>query len=238
MTIPKRVNFRKRSKVGGVILNPKIYVADFGPSNRAIKYTFPKKKLQHKFPKMRGGQRPFGTFPKIHPFWYRRHPSLTSSITWSSMLDDVVQVELEHKLARVEVERLKNEKVIMSSFLVFRTFNSSTWILKVQVYGIQLFMGSSKTSIFSDPSRERGLRGCQEVRPARAGAQNDQGWGDHVKPDLLSKCLPFFTFTFFQVKEYRFRETRLLTDYSELEEENVALQKQVLTIDMLQPGRN
>ena len=30
-----------------------------------------------------------------------------------------------------------------------------------------------------------------------------------------------------EVKEYRFRETRLLTDYSELEEENVLLQKQV-----------
>ena len=30
-----------------------------------------------------------------------------------------------------------------------------------------------------------------------------------------------------EMKEYRFRETRLLTDYSELEEENVALQKQV-----------
>ena len=31
-----------------------------------------RKKLQHNFPKMRGGaggQRPFGTFPKIHPFW-------------------------------------------------------------------------------------------------------------------------------------------------------------------------
>ena len=40
----------------------------------------------------------------------------------------------------------------------------------------------------------------------------------------------FFYFYFSQVKEYRFRETRLLTDYSELEEENVALQKQVLTI--------
>ena len=48
----------------------------------------------------------------------------------------------------------------------------------------------------------------------------------------------FLYFYFFQVKEYRFRETRLLTDYSELEEENVALQKQVLTIDMLQPERN
>ena len=28
------------------------------------------KNLQHNFPKMGGGgQRPFGTFPKIHPFW-------------------------------------------------------------------------------------------------------------------------------------------------------------------------
>ena len=35
------------------------------------------KKAQHDFPKMRGGdQRPFGTFPKIHPFWKRR-PSLS-----------------------------------------------------------------------------------------------------------------------------------------------------------------
>ena len=34
------------------------------------------KKAQHDFPKMRGGgQRPFGTFPKIHPFWLG-HPSL------------------------------------------------------------------------------------------------------------------------------------------------------------------
>jgi len=33
-----------------------------------------------------------------------------------------------------------------------------------------------------------------------------------------------------EVKEYRFRETRLLTDYSELEEENVALQKQVSSL--------
>ena len=145
---------------------------------------------------MRGGQRPFGTFPKIHPFWCRRQPSILNHLIFN------VQVELEHKLARVEVERLKNEKVIMSSFIVFLTFNSSTWILKVQVYGIQLFMGSSisktstKTSIFSDPSWERGLRGCQEVRPARAGAQNDQGWGDHVKPDLLSKCLPFLLLLF------------------------------------------
>ena len=32
---------------------------------------FSKKNLEHDFPKMRGGggQRPFGIFPKIHPFW-------------------------------------------------------------------------------------------------------------------------------------------------------------------------
>ena len=38
------------------------------------------KKAQHDFPKMRGGgdQRPFGTFPKIHPFWNSR-PSLTNA---------------------------------------------------------------------------------------------------------------------------------------------------------------
>ena len=35
------------------------------------------KNLQHDFPKMRGGgQRPFGTFPKIHPFWHG-HASLS-----------------------------------------------------------------------------------------------------------------------------------------------------------------
>ena len=39
------------------------------------------KKAQYDFPKMRGGvdQRPFGTFPKIHPFWYSR-PSLSVPI--------------------------------------------------------------------------------------------------------------------------------------------------------------
>ena len=40
-----------------------------------------------------------------------------------------------------------------------------------------------------------------------------------------------------EMKEYRFRETRLLTDYSELEEENVALQKQVEYIFSLNLSR-
>ena len=37
---------------------------------------------QHDFPKMRGGgQRPFGTFPKFHPFWCA-HPSLMIWHCW------------------------------------------------------------------------------------------------------------------------------------------------------------
>jgi len=38
--------------------------------------TFSKKKLQHGFPKMRGGQRPFGTFPKIRHFGIVTRPLL------------------------------------------------------------------------------------------------------------------------------------------------------------------
>ena len=49
------MNFQKTSKGGGgVIFNPKIYVADFGPLYTALSDVF-RKKLQHNFPKMRGG---------------------------------------------------------------------------------------------------------------------------------------------------------------------------------------
>ena len=52
------MNFR--GKGGGGY--PKNFVADFSTS---------RKKAQHNFPKRgRGGQRPFGIFPKIHPFWW------------------------------------------------------------------------------------------------------------------------------------------------------------------------
>ena len=69
----------------GVISNPKNYVADFGPLNRAFGAIF-LKTLQHDFPKMSGGggQRPFGTFPKIYPFWYR-HPSLRSKTKYEKV---------------------------------------------------------------------------------------------------------------------------------------------------------
>ena len=43
------------------------------------------KKLQYDISKMRGrGQWPFGTFPKIHPFWYH-HPSLSKQCTYMSV---------------------------------------------------------------------------------------------------------------------------------------------------------
>ena len=51
VTVPKQINFRKSSKGGmGVNFNPKIYVGDFGPLNRAFR-----KKLHHDFPEIRGG---------------------------------------------------------------------------------------------------------------------------------------------------------------------------------------
>ena len=55
MAFPKRMNFRKSSKGGGgvVIFDQKIYVADFGPLNRAFTQAF-RKILQHDFPKIRG----------------------------------------------------------------------------------------------------------------------------------------------------------------------------------------
>ena len=42
---------------GGIIFNPKIYVADFGPLPKFFSDVF-QKKLQHNFPKMRGGHSP------------------------------------------------------------------------------------------------------------------------------------------------------------------------------------
>ena len=38
---------------------------------------------QHDFPKMReDGQRPFGTFPKIHPFWEGDASLIVLSLGW------------------------------------------------------------------------------------------------------------------------------------------------------------
>ena len=51
-----------------------------------------RKNLQHKFPKMRGGgQRPFGTFPKIHPFW-KGSASLSPMCTVDDMRSSEIAV--------------------------------------------------------------------------------------------------------------------------------------------------
>ena len=57
----KWMNFRNSSKGGGgVIFNPKIYIADFRPLNEALKLIFPKWGG--------GGHRPFGFFWKFIRF--------------------------------------------------------------------------------------------------------------------------------------------------------------------------
>lgn len=40
------------------------------------------------------------------------------------------------------------------------------------------------------------------------------------------------------IKEYKFRESRLLQDYTELEEENISLQKQVSVLKQSQVSLN
>ena len=62
------MNFRKSSKGGGSFSIQKFMLQIFAIIDDTSVMNF-RKNLQHNFPKMRGGgQRPFGTFPKIHPF--------------------------------------------------------------------------------------------------------------------------------------------------------------------------
>ena len=77
--------FGKVPKGAGIIFNPKIYNADFGDFKQGFlsmkliqKALMPLciyapisiiKKMQYDFPKMRGGQKSFGIFPKNHPIW-------------------------------------------------------------------------------------------------------------------------------------------------------------------------
>ena len=82
--------FGKVPKGGGVIFNPKIYVFlcfmiyDFGPLNRACSEKIVTRVSENEGGK---GQRPFGAFPKIHPFWFlffsrpfdSWHPSLKAT---------------------------------------------------------------------------------------------------------------------------------------------------------------
>ena len=66
------MNFRKSSKGGGrggVISIQKFILQIFAIIDDTSVMNF-RKNLQYNFPKNEGGgQWPFGTFPKIHPFW-------------------------------------------------------------------------------------------------------------------------------------------------------------------------
>ena len=60
--------FGKVPKGGGrFIFNPKIYIADFCHYRQYFGHEFQKKICMITFRKWGGGQKPFGTFPKIHP---------------------------------------------------------------------------------------------------------------------------------------------------------------------------
>ena len=69
---------------GGVISNPKNFIANLRKLTHI--YKFSQKKAQCNFQKRGGGgQRPFGSFPKKHPFWGIQSP-LTRRTTWVIVL--------------------------------------------------------------------------------------------------------------------------------------------------------
>ena len=61
--------FGKVPMGGGVISDTKIYVADFCHYKGYFGHEFRNKSATWFSENEGGGQRPFGTFPKIHPFW-------------------------------------------------------------------------------------------------------------------------------------------------------------------------
>ena len=63
----KTDEFSEMFRRGGGSFNPKIYIADFCHYRRYFGHEF--RKNLHFLKMWWGGQRPFGTFPKIHPFW-------------------------------------------------------------------------------------------------------------------------------------------------------------------------
>ena len=75
-------------------------------THRALKRAF-RRKLQYDFPKMRGGRRPFGIFPNIHPFWYR-HPSL---VALQSPEDLGRPPMKKYELRRTETETKKDKNM-------------------------------------------------------------------------------------------------------------------------------
>ena len=82
------------------------------------------KNLQSDFPKMRGwgGQRPFGTFPKIHPFWIC-HASLITEEKEESVALDYLQKHLfllqisssSHQIQKMSLIIPKHSLLLLSS---------------------------------------------------------------------------------------------------------------------------
>ena len=108
---------------------PKIYVADFCHYKRFFGHVFRKKNaIWFSENEGGGGQRPFGIFPKVHPFWWC-HPSL--SIQSSKQIDQ--QWELHCVLSCLRELSIQSEKrdfVALDMFSVFCKTNFSQSTLK------------------------------------------------------------------------------------------------------------
>ena len=86
-----------------------------------------RKILQHNFPKMRG-QRPFGTFPKIHPFW-NGYVSLTKSYFFRFSVFVVSAV--------VRVATVSTVFISLTNLNSFNSLNPSISSLKCQSFCFQ-----------------------------------------------------------------------------------------------------
>ena len=109
MTKPKWMNFRKSSKGrgGGGSFSMKKFILKILGLYTGLYGGFFGKKLQFDFPKMRGGgdQRPFGIFPKIHPFWISF--SLKKIFTFNAMVTSL--------LAEIWGEKRQSSNISQSS---------------------------------------------------------------------------------------------------------------------------
>ena len=72
------MNFRKKLRKGGGHFRSEKFHCKFSAGATGLR-----KKSQYFFPKKGRGQRPFGNFPKIHPFW-QRQASLSLSVNADS----------------------------------------------------------------------------------------------------------------------------------------------------------
>ena len=75
-TMPLKADYWKNFRVEGVTATCLIEGCYKPLISLGAKKRISKKVFDANFPKMRGGRKPFGIFPKIHPIW-RSHPSLS-----------------------------------------------------------------------------------------------------------------------------------------------------------------